>query len=172
MTQFIPFSRDQAFLLPPDAKDWFPADDVAHFVVAAVERVPLGAFAVRPIPGGKRAVSSAADAGAADLQLRQRHLLLAPHRAGNASRPRRALRGGEPAPRPRHHRRVPPRQPRRLRGSLPAGAAAGARERLAAARHGGDRRHQARRQRLQDPLRALRPGQGDCAPSSPPTSPT
>jgi hypothetical protein len=53
MTQFIPFSRDQAFLLPPDAKDWLPEDDVAHFLVAAVERVPLGAFAVRPIPGGK-----------------------------------------------------------------------------------------------------------------------
>jgi transposase len=53
MTQFIPFNRDQAFLLPPDAKDWLPEDDVAHFVVAAVERVPLGAFAVRPIPGGK-----------------------------------------------------------------------------------------------------------------------
>lgn len=53
MTQFIPFSREQAFLLPPDAKDWLPSDDVAHFVVAAVERVPLGAFAVRPIPGGK-----------------------------------------------------------------------------------------------------------------------
>lgn len=53
MTQFIPYSRDQAFLLPPDVKDWLPADDVAHFVVAAVERVPLGAFVVRPIPGGK-----------------------------------------------------------------------------------------------------------------------
>lgn len=53
MMRFIPFSRDQAFLLPPDAKDWLPADDVAHFVVAAVDRVPLGAFTVRPIPGGK-----------------------------------------------------------------------------------------------------------------------
>jgi transposase len=53
MTGFIPFSRDQAFLLPPEVKDWLPADDVAHFVVAAVDRVPLGAFAVRPIPGGK-----------------------------------------------------------------------------------------------------------------------
>jgi transposase len=53
MTQFIPFSREQAFLLPPDARDWLPADDVAHFVVAAVDRVPLGAFVVRPIPGGK-----------------------------------------------------------------------------------------------------------------------
>jgi len=53
MTQFIPFSRDQSFLLPPDVKDWLPPDDVAHFVVAAVERVPLGAFEVRAVPGGK-----------------------------------------------------------------------------------------------------------------------
>jgi hypothetical protein len=29
-----------------------PEDDMAHVVVAAVERVPLGAFAVRLIPGG------------------------------------------------------------------------------------------------------------------------
>jgi Transposase domain (DUF772) len=27
---------------------------VAHFVVAAVDRIPLGAFEVRAIPGGKR----------------------------------------------------------------------------------------------------------------------
>jgi hypothetical protein len=40
MTTFIPFNRDQAFLLPPDAKDWLPADDVAHFVVAAVVNRP------------------------------------------------------------------------------------------------------------------------------------
>jgi transposase len=53
MTQFVPFSRDQAFLLPPDMKSWLPDDDVAHFVVAAVDRVPLGAFAVRAAPGGK-----------------------------------------------------------------------------------------------------------------------
>ncbi|MCX7685580.1 MAG: IS5/IS1182 family transposase, partial [Acetobacteraceae bacterium] len=53
MAQFVPFSRDRAFLLPPDAKDRLPADDVAHVVVAAVDRVPLGAFAVRPVPGGK-----------------------------------------------------------------------------------------------------------------------
>ncbi|MCI0755340.1 hypothetical protein [Teichococcus vastitatis] len=39
MTQFIPFSRDQAFLLPPDAKDWLPADDVAHFVYALRSRI-------------------------------------------------------------------------------------------------------------------------------------
>ena len=43
MTQFVPFSRDQAFLPPPDAKDRRRAADVAHVVVAAMERVPLGA---------------------------------------------------------------------------------------------------------------------------------
>ena len=53
MSSFIPFNRDQAFLLPPDLKLWLPADDVAHFIVAAVERVPLGAFAVPVRTGGK-----------------------------------------------------------------------------------------------------------------------
>jgi len=35
MASFIPFNRDQAFLLPPDLKSWLPDDDLAHFVVAA-----------------------------------------------------------------------------------------------------------------------------------------
>ena len=53
MSSFIPFSRDQAFLLPPDLKAWVPDDDLAHFVVAAVERVPIGAFRTGSQPGGK-----------------------------------------------------------------------------------------------------------------------
>lgn len=53
MATFIPFNRDQAFLLPPDLKDWLPEDDLAHFVIAAVERVPLGAFKVPERTGGK-----------------------------------------------------------------------------------------------------------------------
>ena len=53
MSNFVPFNRDQAFLLPPDLKAWLPADDLAHFVVAAVERVPLGAFRVADRAGGK-----------------------------------------------------------------------------------------------------------------------
>jgi transposase len=53
MSSFVPFNRDQAFLLPPDLKSWLPADDVAHFIVAAVERVPLGAFVVPGRSGGK-----------------------------------------------------------------------------------------------------------------------
>lgn len=53
MATFIPFNRDQAFLLPPDLKDWLPDDDLAHFVIAAVERVPLAAFKVPERAGGK-----------------------------------------------------------------------------------------------------------------------
>ena len=40
------YGRDQAFLLPPDLRDWVPEDDLAHFVIEAVERVDLGAFKV------------------------------------------------------------------------------------------------------------------------------
>ena len=53
MSNFVPFNREQAFLLPPDLKSWLAEDDLAHFVIAAVERVPLGAFRVAERPGGK-----------------------------------------------------------------------------------------------------------------------
>jgi transposase len=53
MTTYAPFDRDQPFLLPPDLKDWLPEDDVAHFIVAAAERVRLGAFRTNPQAGGR-----------------------------------------------------------------------------------------------------------------------
>ena len=53
MSSFIPFSRDRAFLLPPDLKAWVPDDDLAHFIVAAVERVPMTSFRTGSQPGGK-----------------------------------------------------------------------------------------------------------------------
>jgi transposase len=34
-------------------KDWLPEDDIAHFIVAAMERVRLGAFRTNPQAGGK-----------------------------------------------------------------------------------------------------------------------
>ena len=46
MSNFVDFDREQAFLLPPDLRDWIPADDLGHFVIEAVERVDLGAFKV------------------------------------------------------------------------------------------------------------------------------
>jgi transposase len=53
MTTYAPFDRDQPFLLPPDLKDWLPEDDLAHFIVAAAERVRLGAFRTNRQAGGK-----------------------------------------------------------------------------------------------------------------------
>ena len=46
MVKFVDCERDQAFLLPPDLRDWIPEDDLAHFVIEAVDRVPLRAFKV------------------------------------------------------------------------------------------------------------------------------
>jgi transposase len=46
MSNFVDWDRDQAFLLPPDLRDWIPEDDLAHFVIEAVERVEMGAFKV------------------------------------------------------------------------------------------------------------------------------
>src|SRR5215216_5612888 len=53
MGTFVPFSRDQSFLLAPDLRDWLPEDDLAHFIVAAVDRVPLAAFQAKAAASGK-----------------------------------------------------------------------------------------------------------------------
>jgi len=46
MSNFVECEREQPFLLPPDLRDWIPEDDLAHFVIEAVERVAIGAFKV------------------------------------------------------------------------------------------------------------------------------
>ncbi len=46
MSKFVQADRDQPFLLPPDLRDWLPEDDLAHFVLEAVERVPLERFKI------------------------------------------------------------------------------------------------------------------------------
>ena len=46
MSNLVDCDREQAFLLPPDLRDRVPEDDLAHFVIEAVERVDLGAFKV------------------------------------------------------------------------------------------------------------------------------
>lgn len=53
MATIIPFDRTQAFLLSPDLKDCFSQDDLAHFIAAAAERVPLNAFEVSRQARGK-----------------------------------------------------------------------------------------------------------------------
>ena len=46
MLNFREFDCSQPFLLPSDPQEWVPADDLAHFVVEAVERVKIDAFKV------------------------------------------------------------------------------------------------------------------------------
>lgn len=38
--------RQTPLLLPPDLRDWVAEDDLVHFVISAVERLPLSTFAV------------------------------------------------------------------------------------------------------------------------------
>ena len=46
MPKFVQGDQAQLYLLPPDLRDWVPEDDLAHFVLEAVERVPMSAFKV------------------------------------------------------------------------------------------------------------------------------
>ena len=41
---FLVCDRDQAFLLPPDLRDWLPADHLAWFVLDVVDQLDLGPF--------------------------------------------------------------------------------------------------------------------------------
>ncbi len=46
MSKFVPCDRSQPFLLPPDLREWLPDDDVAHLIIAAVDRVDIRHFKV------------------------------------------------------------------------------------------------------------------------------
>lgn len=39
--RFVSVDRDTPMLLPPDLRDWVPEDDLVHFVIEVVERLPL-----------------------------------------------------------------------------------------------------------------------------------
>lgn len=40
-TRFVNIDRDTPLLLPPDLRDWVPADHLAHFILDAVEELDL-----------------------------------------------------------------------------------------------------------------------------------
>ena len=46
MAKFIQSNPNQFLLLPPDLRDWVPEDDLAHFVLEAVNRVSMSRFKV------------------------------------------------------------------------------------------------------------------------------
>ena len=46
MPKFVERGASQPYLLPPDLREWVPADDLAHFVLEAVDRVPMRSIQV------------------------------------------------------------------------------------------------------------------------------
>ena len=44
--RFQNLDRSTPMLLPPDVREWVPEDDLVHFVISAVERLPLSTFRV------------------------------------------------------------------------------------------------------------------------------
>jgi len=65
-------------LVATDMRSWVPEDDMVHFVLEAVEAVPLTDFRVNETRDGLRAVPAPDAVRAADLLLRQWHIRLAP----------------------------------------------------------------------------------------------
>jgi transposase len=49
---YLPVDRDQPFLLPPDMRQWLPADHVVWLVIEAVRRLDTSAFHARRRTGG------------------------------------------------------------------------------------------------------------------------
>jgi hypothetical protein len=41
---FLACDREQAFLLPPDLRNWLPADHLAWFILDVVDQLDLGPF--------------------------------------------------------------------------------------------------------------------------------
>lgn len=58
MARFVQSDQPQRYLLPRDLRDWLPHDDLAHFVVEAVERVPMLACEVNERGTGSARVQS------------------------------------------------------------------------------------------------------------------
>lgn len=52
--KFVNVSHSQQLLLPPDLREWVPADDLVHFVIAAVEGLDLSSFVVNERGTGSR----------------------------------------------------------------------------------------------------------------------
>jgi len=45
-TRFVNIDRDTRMMLPPDLREWVPADHVVHFILEAVEQIPTHQFVV------------------------------------------------------------------------------------------------------------------------------
>ncbi len=76
MNPFIPFSRQQQYLLPPSMNDWLPENHPARFIVEVVEKLDLskGQSAGFPVAVRQR-IASGNDAGLAGGRFSHRDFL-------------------------------------------------------------------------------------------------
>ena len=118
MPKFVQRHQSQLYLLPPDLRDWLPEDDLAHFVVEAVERVPLERLQVNERGTGSAQYHPRMMLALLVYLLRERDLRLASDRAGDVSGHWRSVRGGELSPGPRHDLHVPAQQLRSGSGGV------------------------------------------------------
>ena len=91
MAKFVERDQSQLYLLPVDMREWVPEDDLLHFVLEAVDRVPMSAFVVERARHGVGAIPPADDAG-------QRDIRFAANRAGDIPKHRRSVCGVELPP--------------------------------------------------------------------------
>jgi hypothetical protein len=108
MRNFRDYDGTQRFLLLPDLSDWVADDDLAHFIVAAVERVDISAFHVSRTGSGKAQYHPRMML-ALLIYCCQRDIFLAPDRACDAPRCVGAFHRREQSSRSRHDSQVPPR---------------------------------------------------------------
>jgi len=59
--RFVDLDRQTPMFLPYDLREWVPADHIVHFILDAVEQVPISDFGQRPWER-QRAIPSQDDA--------------------------------------------------------------------------------------------------------------
>ena len=52
-TRFVTIDRDTPMLLPPDLREWVPADHLVHFILDAVEQLDVSAARVNEQGSGR-----------------------------------------------------------------------------------------------------------------------
>ena len=140
MKTFKPYTPDQLLLLPPALQDWLPEDHLALFlsdvVDHALDLTPILAAYETGDGRGQPPYHPALMVKLLVYALLHRQAVLPEDRAGDLRGGPLPRAGGQPAPRPRQHRRLPPAHlagPRRAvhpgARPLPAGRARQARPR-------------------------------------------
>jgi len=110
-TRFVNIDRQPRMLLPPDLREWVPANHVVHFILEAVEQLPTHQFLVNRRGTGSAQFPPKHAPGPAHLPLRHRAEQLPPVGGRHPQRRGRALPHRQHPSGPRHDLRLPAGEP-------------------------------------------------------------